>query len=298
MPDYYPFHPDPRAPSEAPPPRTCDSQFHVFGDPVSYPPRPDAPFKMPTATIDKALQMHRQLGIERGVIVQATTYGSDHQVVIDALERAGSNYRGCANAIVLKERDDAYLQRLHDAGVRGARFTFRKELGVGLSPQEFERAAAKLREMGWYVKIQPEKSGIMDSISLYENLGMPVLIDHLGRADARLGVDDPNVRKTIELLKKGNFWVMLSLGEKISVQGHPWNDVLPIARAYIDAAPDRVVWASDWPHPLSFSPPPNDAEMLELLYRYAPDKAERQKILVDNPAALFGFPSSCDSACP
>ena len=289
MPEYYPFNPDPRAPREAPPANTCDSQFHVFGDPDRYPPRPEAPFKMPSATIDAALKMHRALGIERGVIVQATTYGADHSVVLDALEQAGPNYRGCANAIALKERDDGYIEELHAAGVRGARFTFRKELGVGLSPEEFRRAADRLRELGWYVKIQPEKNGILDSVELYENLDIPVLIDHLGRADANLGVDDPNVQKTIELLKKGNFWVMLSLGEKISTRGHPWDDVLPIARAYIDAAPDRVVWASDWPHPLSKSPPPNDAELLELLYRYAPNASERQKILVDNPAQLFGF---------
>lgn len=291
MPEYYPFNPDPRAAQEAPPANSCDAQFHVFGDPNVYPPRPEAPFKMPSATIDAALKMHSALGIERGVIVQATTYGADHSVVLDALKQAGPNYRGCANAIALKERDDKYIEELHNAGVRGARFTFRKELGVGLSPEEFRLAADRLRELGWYVKIQPEKNGILDSAELYENLDIPVLIDHLGRADANLGVDDPNVKKTIELLKKGNFWVMLSLGEKISTQGYPWDDVLPIARAYIDAAPDRVVWASDWPHPLSKSPPPNDAELLELLYRYALSTDERQKILVDNPAELFGFNS-------
>ncbi|WP_417578997.1 amidohydrolase family protein [Nitrincola sp.] len=289
MPRYYPFNPNPREANEAPPANTCDSQFHVFGDPAVYPPRPDALFKMPSATIDAALKMHRALGIERGVVVQATTYGSDHSVVVDALKKAGPNYRGCANAIVFNERDDTYIEALHSAGVRGARFTFRKELGLGLSADEFRRATSRLRELGWYMKIQPEKHGIIDSVELYENLDLPILIDHQGRADARLGVDDPNVQKMLELLKKGNFWVMLSLGEKISVQGHPWSDVLPIARAYIDAAPDRVVWASDWPHPLSVSPPPNDAELLELLYRCAPDSTERQKILVDNPANFFGF---------
>ena len=93
----------------------------------------------------------------------------------------------------------------------------------------------------------------------------------------------------LELLSKGNFWVMLSLGEKTSKAGPPWDDVIPIARAYIDAAPDRCVWASDWPHPVSVVQPPNDADLLELLYRYAPDEAELQKILVTNPAKLFGY---------
>ena len=94
----------------------------------------------------------------------------------------------------------------------------------------------------------------------------------------------------LELLAKGNFWVMLSLGEKTSKAGPPYDDVIPIARTYIEAALDRCVWASDWPHPVSVKQPPNDADLLELMYRYAPDQAELEKILVRNPAKLFGFP--------
>ena len=112
----------------------------------------------------------------------------------------------------------------------------------------------------------------------------------MGRPDPLRGKDDPNLRAVLDLLSKGNFWVMLSLGEKTSKAGPPWDDVIPIARAYIEAAPDRCVWASDWPHPVSVVQPPNDADLLELLYRYAPDEAELQKILVTNPARLFGFP--------
>lgn len=289
MPQYHPFHPEPRTPNSAPPALSCDSQFHVFGPAERYPVRPGAAFEMPTATIDNALKMHRALGIERGIIVQATTYGADHSVVLDALAQAGDSYKGCANAIVLKEGSDSYINELDQAGVGGARFTFRKELGLGLNQSEFQRAADLLRELGWYAKIQPEKDGILGSVEYYENLDIPVLIDHFGRVDASLGLNDPNLKKVLQLLEKGNFWVMLSLGEKISVNGYPWDDMLPIARALIDAAPDRVVWSSDWPHPLSVKAPPNDAELLELLYRYAPTAAEQQKILVDNPAKLFGF---------
>jgi 2-pyrone-4,6-dicarboxylate lactonase len=221
--------------------------------------------------------------------VQTTTYGADHAVVLDALAAMGPNYRGCANALVFAEADDAYLGKLHDAGVRGARFSFRKELGAVLSDADFARAIARIRELGWYAKIQPEKDGIVSSVAKYESLDVPVLIDHMARPDPARGNDDPNLQKMLELLSKGNFWVMLSLGEKTSKAGPPWDDVIPIARAYIDAAPDRCVWASDWPHPVSVVQPPNDADLLELLYRYAPDEAELQKILVTNPARLFGF---------
>ena len=95
--------------------------------------------------------------------------------------------------------------------------------------------------------------------------------------------------KVVELLKRGNFWVMLSLTEKISRAGPPWDDVVPIARAYIEAAPDRVIWGSDWPHPVSTKQPPNEADLLEFLARCAPAEDERRRILVDNPARLFGF---------
>ena len=149
MPQYLPFHPHPTAPAKALPPKACDSQFHVFGPVDRYPVRPGAAYEMPSATIDTALRLHRLLGIERGVIVQATTYGADHQVVLDGLATAGPGYRGCANALVLAERDDAYIARLHDAGVRGARFT-RQGLGISMDPATFQRAIDRIRELGWY----------------------------------------------------------------------------------------------------------------------------------------------------
>jgi predicted TIM-barrel fold metal-dependent hydrolase len=288
MPDYLPFNPQPTAPARMPPPLSCDSQFHVFGPTSQYPVRPGAAYEMPSATIDVALRLHRTLGIQRGVIVQATTYGADHQVVLDGLGAAGPNYRGCANAAVLLERDDAYIARLHDAGVRGARFT-RQALGIVMDAAAFDRALGRIRELGWYAKFQPEPDGIMEQAAQFEALDIPVLIDHMGRANPANGASDPSLRKLVELLERGNFWVMLSLTEKLSRQGYPWDDVVPVAHACIDAAPDRVVWGSDWPHPVSVKQPPDEGRLVDQLYRYAGDEATLRKILVDNPARLFGF---------
>jgi 2-pyrone-4,6-dicarboxylate lactonase len=289
MPSYLPFDPNPRRPSKLPPPKSVDSQFHVLGPLEKYPIRAGAAYQMPSATPEAASRVHKALGIERGIIVQTTTYGADHSVVLDGLAAMGPNYRACANALVFAERDDAYLAKLDAAGVGGARFSFRKELGAVLSDKDFERAIARIRELGWYAKFQPEKDGIAVNLDKIRSLDVPVLIDHMGRPDPLRGKDDPNLRAVLDLLSKGNFWVMLSLGEKTSKAGPPWDDVIPIARAYIEAAPDRCVWASDWPHPVSVVQPPNDADLLELLYRYAPDEAELRKILVTNPAKLFGF---------
>ncbi|WP_028224977.1 amidohydrolase family protein [Paraburkholderia ferrariae] len=290
MPEYFPFHPEPRAPRSPLPALACDSQFHVFGPSERYPVQPGAVYEMPTATIERALALHRTLGLQRGVIVQATTYGADHQVVLDALRVAGPDYRGCANALVLKEKGDAYLQTLHDAGVRGARFS-RAGLGASLAPNEIQRALAKVQELGWYVKVQPGPDGVASSIAPFENLDVPVVIDHMGRPDLNTGRDDPSLRKVLELLERGNVWVMLSLGEKTSRTGYPWDDAVPLARTLIEAAPDRCIWGSDWPHPVSTKAPPNDGELVDLLCRYAPDAVTLKKILVDNPVMLFGFPT-------
>ena len=144
MPDYLPFDPNPRKPHTLPPRKSCDSQFHVFGPSEKYPPRPGAAYVMPSATWEAALKMHRVLGIERGIIVQPTTYGADHSATLDGLAALGPNYKACANAVVLSQRDDAYIAKLHDAGVRGARFS-RQSLGIAMSGAEMDRVLAKMR---------------------------------------------------------------------------------------------------------------------------------------------------------
>ena len=293
MPDYHPFDPNPRKPSRPALPGAIDSQFHVLGPADKYPVRAGAAYEMPTATWEAAKRVHDALGFRRGIVVQTTTYGEDHRVVLDALAALGPGYKACANALVFEAATDAQLQQLHDAGVRGARFSFRQALGAVLTKPAFDRAVGKIRDLGWYMKVQPEQSGIVESVSWFEHLDIPILIDHMGRANAELGAErDPNVRKLRELLARGNFWVMLSLGEKISAKGAPYDDVVPIARALIDAAPDRCVWGSDWPHPVSKKQPPNDADLLELLYRYVRSDDELRRILVDNPARLFGYEES------
>jgi predicted TIM-barrel fold metal-dependent hydrolase len=289
MPDYFPFDPNPRTPSRQALPGAIDSQFHILGPREKYPVRPGAAYEMPTATPEALQRMHKALGLSRGIVVQTTTYGEDHTVVLDALAALGPGYKGCANALVFEARDDKYIQKLHDAGVRGARFSFRQALGAVLSKPAFDQAVARIQEMGWYMKVQPEQNGIVESLSWFEHLEIPILIDHMGRPNAANGVADANVQKVCELLKRGNFWVMLSLGEKISVAGAPYDDVVPIARALLDAGPDRCVWASDWPHPVSKKQPPNDADLLELFWRYVRNDDEARRVLVDNPSKLFGY---------
>ncbi len=154
------------------------------------------------------------LGIERGVIVQATTYGLDHSIVLDGLAAAGPNYRGCAIAMVLAEKNnDAYITKLHDAGVRGGRFNFVPQLNMMPSQQEFSRVIDRMRELGWYAKIQAPMTGIMDSLPLWRDIEeVPVVIDHMARYPLEDGLNGPYMRTVLELLKRDNFWILLSNG--------------------------------------------------------------------------------------
>ena len=288
--EYFPFNPAAGKPLRLAPTGAVDSQFHILGPRGKYRVRPDASYEMPTAVPGALRRMHEALGIERGIVVQTTTYGEDHAVVLDALAELGPGYKACANALVFESADDAYLQRLHEAGVRGARFAFRLGPGAGLARSTFDRAVGKIRDLGWYMKVQPGQFGIVDRVSWFEHIDIPILIDHMGRPDASLGPDrDPNIAKLRELLDRGNFWVMLSLGEKLSKTGPPWDDVLPLARAMIDANPERCVWGSDWPHLGSTMAPPGDALLLDLMHRFVRDEAELRLIMVDNPSKLFGY---------
>jgi predicted TIM-barrel fold metal-dependent hydrolase len=286
---YSSFRPVVRPPSFAVPPGACDTHFHVFGDLDIYPVLPGIEHDMPEATIEAAMAMHARLGFSRGVIVATTVNGSDHAVVLDALAKAGPNYRACALNTVLLEKPDSNIQKLHDAGVRGVRFNLLKMLNRMPSENDLQRSIDRARELGWYCKVQPDYHEPMESLQLFEKLRQPVIIDQLARADVTKGAKDPTVIRTIELLRGGNFWLLMSNGYKISRAGYPWDDVVPVARAFIEAAPNRMLWALDWPHTFHEQLPPDDTDLFDLLPRITESEDERTRILVDNPKAIFGF---------
>jgi 2-pyrone-4,6-dicarboxylate lactonase len=282
------FRDDTRAPVPAPPPNSCDCQVHVFGDPQRYPLRQGGAYVPPSdATFAAAKRMHEALGIGRGVVVQATVHGTNHDILIDAL--AGQpNYRGVA--IVNDSVTDRDLQRLHDAGVRGARFNFWKMLNIAPTPAEFERSIDRIRHFGWHAKVHAVGDEWIELQDVLRTVKIPVVIDHMGHPHAGDSVDAPAFRLLLDLLRNDNWWVMLSNGDRFSNTDAPFADVVPFGRMLAEAAPDRAIWCTDWPH-VHYDKPtmPNDAEILELLYRYAPDPALQKKILVDNPQRLFGF---------
>jgi 2-pyrone-4,6-dicarboxylate lactonase len=281
------FRADTRRPEILPPPGSCDCQVHVFGDYARYPLRQGSAYQPPAdATIEAAVRMHRTLGLSRGVIVQASSYGPDHRILFDALS-GRPNYRGIA--IVDDSVSDRELTKLHDAGVRGARFNFWKALNATPSPGSFERSAARIGALGWHAKVHCTIEELADLLPLLSKVKLPLALDHMAHIDPKRGIAQPGSQTLRKFLDGDNRWVMVSCGDRSSAMERRWDDVVPFVRLCIDAAPDRTIWCTDWPHVQYRKPMPNDAELLELLYRCVPEDTERRKILVDNPARLFGF---------
>lgn len=288
-PKTYPsFRRDTRAPRLPPPHGSCDCHVHVFDVHGTYRLRAERAYEPPAAGLDELLQMHATLGITRGVLVQPTAYGTDHRALVDALARVPDRYRGVA--IVDDTLSEADLAGLHAAGVRGARFSFASFLRIAPTPEQFARSVARVRALGWHIKIFTAGDELLERIRLVENLDLPVVFDHMGFIEPGRGANQPAFRLLLDLLREHeNFWVTLSNGDRRSQAGPPWDDVRPYVEAFVAAAPDRAVWCTDWPHLTYEHAMPNDAELLEFLYRCVPDAALRHRILVDNPARLYGF---------
>jgi predicted TIM-barrel fold metal-dependent hydrolase len=282
-----------RPPHPLPPPNACDCQAHIFGDIARYPTQPDAAYVPPAASFDDLCAVEKTLGFERFVIVHSTLYGPDHRLAIDTLKALPDRSHIRLIGRVDDSTSDAEIEQLHALGCRGARFGFRHDLPRPPSFDTVTRTAARVRDLGWHLRLHVFRGRLMDSADLLTTLrDIPLVVDHLGYPDPALGPADPACRFLVDRLKHDpNWWVMLSNGNRLSAMDRDWDDAIPIARAYIEAAPDRVIWGSDWPHVQWRKPRMmNDAEVVELLYRYVDnDKELLQKILVDNPARLHGF---------
>ena len=284
---------DTRMPTPPPPPGSCCSQFHIYEDPDKYPTRPSPPYEAIDATFADAKKMLHALGFERGVIVHPTVYGSDHRLLLDTLEGLTSeerkSFRGVA--IIDDSVSDRELERLNAAGVCGARLNIARAFTLTPSKTEARRTLDRLREIGWHARVHVTGNDLLEFSDILRSVkDVPMVIDHLGHVHFEGGFERPVVRWILDMLQHENWWMMTSNGNRDSTMESGWDDAVPYGRAFIRAAPDRMVWATDWPHAGWTKRMMNDAEEVELLYRYVDyDPALIRKILVDNPARLHGF---------
>ncbi len=287
MSEFPPFEAATRGPQPPVPPGSCDSQVHVFSPDVErYPPSGKRIYDPPLGSMEDATRMHRALGMERGVVVQATIYGADNRLMADSIT-GRANYRGIA--IVDDSVSDDELVRLHAAGVRGARFNFARFLGLVPTADEFRRAIKRIGDLGWHARVHTSGDELLEVEGLLREVTIPIVIDHMAHLEFGRGLEQPAMLAALDLLKDENWWVMLSSGDRSSAQARDWSDAVPFGQRFFEAAPDRAIWCTDWPHVRYRKPMVNDGDLVELLYRYLPGAEARTKVLADNPARLMGF---------
>jgi 2-pyrone-4,6-dicarboxylate lactonase len=281
--------PAPRAPSFKAPALTCDAHCHIFGPVDRYPYAATRPYTPPEAPLSVFKALHARIGVERAVIVNATPYGRDNTVILDAIAQSGGRYRGIGN--VDDRMTDRELERLASSGIDGCRFTFLSRLGGRPDMAVFDRIVARIAPLGWHVDLYVEAALLDDLAPRLESLPMPYVIDHMGVVDASAGLGQPAFQKLLSLVKRDEkCWVKITGPERISRTGPPFHDAVPFARTLIETAPQRVLWGTDWPHPnVPFMP--NDGDLMDLVALYSQDDAHRRSLLVDNPARLFRFPA-------
>ncbi len=271
-----------------PPPDATNGHCHVFGPADRFPFAPGRAYTPPDSGFDELKAHQDRLGLSRAILVQASCHGTDNSAMVDALRRGQGRYAGVALIDDTHTADD--LTELHDAGVRGIRFNFVQHLGGAPDPDLFWRQVERVAPLGWHIELHFDAKDLSVNADLFQRLSVPYIIDAMGRVDATAGLDQEPFLYLLHMLRSDEkAWVKVSSAERITDGGNPpYDDVIPYARALIDAAPDRVLWGTDWPHP-NVKHMPDDGDLIDLLADHAPDEETRNRILVENPERLYDF---------
>ncbi len=300
-------HPEPPEPTVAgprpeasppsaftPPPNACDAHCHVFGPAADFPFSPTRTYTPPDSGADAFARLQDQLGLSRAVFVQASCHGVDNSAMLDAMERGGGRYAGVA--MINESYTDRDLFELDRAGVRAIRFNFVAHLGGAPDLDVFWRLVRRVAPLGWHIVLHFDAKDLPDYLDLLDAMPVPYIIDHMARPAAADGIDQEPFQRLLSLTKADErCWVKISGAERLTALGTdrspgqgPFDDVVPFGRALVEAAPDRVLWGTDWPHP-NLAVMPDEGQLLDLLAQFAPDEAIRNQILVDNPTKLYHF---------
>jgi D-galactarolactone isomerase len=275
----------PNAPGSPPPTlkapkNAADCHIHIY----------DARFKstkpaLPYADVANYRLLQRRIGVSRVVIVLARPYGTDNNVTLDAIAQLGiANARGIA--VLHPTVSDAELKRLDQGGIRGIRFTLDNPQTAVVSADMIEPLAKRIAEFGWHVQLNAPAQKVVEYQDMLRRLPTTIVFDHMGMLPLPAGVKHPAFNVIRSLVEAGKAWVKVSGAFLNTLVGPPtYADATEIAKAFVKMAPERMVWGSDWPHPLN----PDDAILFDLLLEWAPDDATRHRILVTNPEALYGF---------
>jgi predicted TIM-barrel fold metal-dependent hydrolase len=277
------------APKLTPPANACDCHMHIY-DGARFPPaRPGPQSRMQEdAAVAQYRLLQQRIGTTRTVIVTPAAYVTDNGVTLDAIAQLGpANARGVA--VLHPDVTDAELKALADGGIRGIRFTVFDPRSTAVSVDMIAPLARRVADLNWHIQVHMRAHQIVENAALLEGLPAQVVFDHMGRLPQPAPLRHAAFSMIRRMLDSGRTWVKLSGAYMDTNAGAPsYSDKLAVAQAYIKAAPERVVWGSDWPHPTE-TDKPDDATLFDLLAEWAPGAAQRQRILVTNPEILYGF---------
>jgi predicted TIM-barrel fold metal-dependent hydrolase len=281
--------PNPTPPHIRLPALSCDSHFHIFGPGKTYPYAPQRAFTPYDAPKERLFALHAFLGFERGIFVQSSCHGTDHSAVLDALAAAEGRYRGVA--LLVPETPTQEIARLNDAGFCGVRFHFLPHLGNAPSYDSMRAIMRLVAPHDWHVAIHVTGKDLLAHLDFITAIEARVVIDHIARLDVSEGVAGAAYTILRRLIDSGRVWVKLSGTDRVSKQAPPFRDAVLLARTLAEHAPERIVWGTDWPHPNIDKYMPDDGQLVDSIAEIAVDAATRRRMLVDNPAELFGFPT-------
>ncbi len=278
------------APRTPVPEGACDCHVHLYDS--RFPAAPAARLRPPDAQVCDLRALQRRIGTSRAVLVTPSTYGTDNRCMLQGLAALGDEARGVA--VIGGHESDAELRRLHGAGVRGVRLNL--SLGVSGTAESLLPLAQRIAPLGWHLQLLMAPDLLADRADVLRRLPVPLVFDHFGRIPPALAGRHPAHALLLELLQAGRAWIKLSGGYIVS-ERHAADDPAldALAESYLRAAPERVLWGSDWPHATAtagLQPLPDDAQQLDCLSRWARqagDGLALHRVLVDNPAALYGF---------
>jgi len=278
-----PFSSGTEAPRLKAPANACDCHMHIYD--ARFPVAPNATLRPPDALVPDYKLLQKRIGTTRNVVVTPSTYGTDNSATLDGMAKIGPTARGVA--VVDTSVTDAELKRLHGLGVRGIRFNL---VQAGATTVEMlEPLSRRVNELGWHVQINLRPELLVQIEDVLLRAASPLVFDHLAHIPRDVGVEHPAFKTMRKLIDRGQTWVKLSGAYQDTKVGAPtYADAVPIAQAYVKAAPERMVWGSDWPHPTE-KDKPDDAVLFDLLAQWVPDAPTRNRILVQNPEALYGF---------
>jgi predicted TIM-barrel fold metal-dependent hydrolase len=280
------------------PPNACDCHTHIFGDPLKFPLWPGRAYTPETASPEEMSALHKALHMRRVVIVNPSVYGTDNSATLFGIKARGANARGVA--VIDDKTPDSDLDAMARAGFRAIRLnlTTAGQTDPAIARQRFQAAVKRVQHRNWHIQMNTTPAVIAGIKDLVQASPVPVVFDHFGGAQAALGVHQPGFADLVGLVQSGKAYVKVSGAYRCSTQAPDYPDVKPLAQMLIAANADRLIWGSDWPHPnpttraiTEITPlfQVDDGRLLNLLPTWAPDAAVRRKILVDNPALLFGF---------